>query len=326
MKLSELGEFKLIQEHVLGVLGRKGGLGDDCGWMDLGEDRHLIVSTDAMVEDHHYRKRWMNGEELARKAFRAAVSDISAMGGGSSLSCVVSLGLPKGTALERHQQFMAGLKKETKKYEAAILGGDMVESEKEFVSVTVFGLTEMKRALKRSQAKPGETIWLTGPAGLAAAGLEALDKGQEKKFSSLALCHKAPPVLLREASLLSHRNLSRCAIDLSDSLAASLLWIARSNPKIDLEVNLRQMPVPQALDQWARINRKHLGDYLLYGGEDYQLLFTSWCSPRVVLRYLPKAIPIGRVSAGSGKVTVVGLSGEEIEVTEKNTGHQAFKR
>ena len=66
MKLSDLGEFKLIQDYVLPTLGRSAPLGDDCGWMDLGEGRVLLASTDAMVEDSDYQKRWMSGEELSQ--------------------------------------------------------------------------------------------------------------------------------------------------------------------------------------------------------------------------------------------------------------------
>lgn len=325
MKLSDVGEFKLLHEHVLAVLGKNSGLGDDCGWMELGDGKVLLVSTDAMSEDTHYQRRWMKGSDLARKAFRTAVSDIAAMGGATDLGCVVTYGELAQSDLARHQDFMEGLKKEAKRWDTRILGGDLVEAKgKEFVSTTVFGISESKRLLKRSQACAGETVWLTGPVGSSKAGLEVMLKGMEREYPDLTEAHKLPPLRLKEAGLLSFRNLSRCAMDLSDSLATSLLWLAKMSRQVDFEINLRQLPVSRILERWSRRSRKNLEEYLLYGGEDYEILFTSWCSHRVILRYLPHALPIGRVVSGSGRIRVSGLEGNEFELDEGRIGYQAF--
>ncbi|MEK7287702.1 MAG: thiamine-phosphate kinase [Elusimicrobiota bacterium] len=324
-KLENLGEWKMLWQHILPALGRRTPLGDDCGWLELGDGKVLLISTDSLAEDSHYRKRWMSPEDLAVKALRTALSDVAAMGGADRLATVVALGVSKKTPVSHVEQFIHALKTEARRLKCDILGGDMVESQgKEFINVTVLGIAEKAKLLLRSQVRPGETLWLTGPMGLSKAGLEALQAGLETDFSRLVLTHRRPPLLFREGTLLSTRNLSRAAMDTSDSLACSLLWLARLS-RLSLQVNLRQFPVPADLVRWARERRRPLADYILFGGEDYQILFSSGSSRRIMARHLPGAYPIGAALRGPFGVTVSDLDGREFMLSEDSLGYQAFR-
>ncbi|MBI2070926.1 MAG: thiamine-phosphate kinase [Elusimicrobia bacterium] len=333
-KLSDIGEFRLIHQRILPSLGRQAKLGDDCGWFDLGDGKVLLASTDSLVEDSHFRKLWMSPGELAVKSLRTALSDVAAMGGGEHCSALVAMGLGRRAPASEFDDFLAALRREAGKWRVKILGGDLTEIPQNsnghqhgggFVTVTVLAVSERARLLLRSQARPGETLWISGPIGLAKAGLEYLDSGQKPAlFASLAQAHKRPPLRLVEGARLSVRNISRAAMDLSDSLACALLWMAKLS-RVDFEVNLRQIPIPKILGQWSAMRRKPLVDYFLYGGEDYELLFTSTSSARMVNRFLPEAYPIGRVMKGSGAVRVSDLDGREIFVDENTVGYQAFK-
>ncbi|MEK6544657.1 MAG: thiamine-phosphate kinase [Elusimicrobiota bacterium] len=324
-KLSGIGEYRALREYILPVFGKRANLGDDCGWFDLGHGKVMLASTDAVVEGTHYRKQWYSPQELALKALRSAISDISAMGNHESIQCLFCMGLDARTDVAFCHAVADQLQHECRRLGAGVLGGDLVEVQgKEFISVTVLAVADRNSLMLRSMAKPGETVWLTGHVGLARAGLEVLEHGHAAaRYQKLALKQKVPGVLLKEGSRLSSRGISRCAMDLSDTLARSLRWIA-SLSNVDIEVNLRQFPVAPLLDSWRRLTHRDLQDYLLYGAEDYQLVFTSRASRQVVLRYLPDAYPIGEVQKGRGVVRVTDLAGRAFAIKDGKDGYEAF--
>lgn len=322
--LKDIGEIGLLEQHIFPALARQAPLGDDCGWMELGDGKVLLVSTDSMVQDSDYRKQWMSPEDLAVKSLRTALSDIAAMGGAESLGAVIAMGAEPNSQSKEASDFAQALAREAKKWKCKIAGGDLSGVKgQEFVTVTVFGIAEKAKLLLRSQARPGETLWLTGPLGLARAGLEVLEAGQASRQPRLAQAHLRPALLLKEGSKIAVRNISRCAIDTSDSLAASLWWIAKLS-HVNLRVNLRQFPVTKEVALWAEERRRPLADYLLYGGEDYQLLFTSTTSRRIMSRHLPLAYPIGQVLPGPAGVVIEDLSGQERRLSDHDIGQQAF--
>lgn len=326
-RLSDVGEINLIRRYILPTLTSRGNspLGDDCGWMPLGGGKVLLASCDALVEGSHYKTSWLSYGLLARKALRVALSDIVAMGGAQSLGVLTTLGLKRKTQVRDFKNFIASLKNEAKLWGVSIFGGDVVETAgAEFVVMNVYGVSRRKQLLLRSQARPGDLLWVTGPLGKAAAGLEVLRQGQEKNFPSLAQAQKLPPLRLKEGTLLSLKNLSSCAIDLSDSLACSLWWLARMS-NVGLEVDLRLCPIDAGLARWRQKTKKDPSRYVLYGGEDYELLFTSSANPKEIRRFLETALPIGKVVAKSQGVSFLDFEGARGAVREENPGYQAFK-
>lgn len=326
MQLKSLGEFQLLSKMILPAFGKAAPLGDDCGWMDLGSSKVLLASIDSAVEDTHYRTQWFSGREIGVKALRSALGDIAAMGDCEWIACCLALGLRRTTLVKTCRQIIEGFRQESRRWRVRVIGGDIVETQgKEFLTTTVMALAGKDKLMKRSQAEPGETLWLTGPVGLAKAGFEALRQGLAHRYGFLVDRQKCPHVALTEGARLSARGLSRCAMDLSDSLAQACLWVAKLS-HIDLEIDLRRMPVAPALNDWARLQRRALEDYLLCGAEDYELLFTSSASANVVSRFLKAAYPIGRVLKGNGKVVVCGLSGKRRILQKDSIGYQAFSR
>lgn len=326
-RLSDVGEINLIRRYILPALSHRGSpiLGDDCGWIPLGDGKVLLASCDALVEGSHYKTSWFGYGLLARKALRVSLSDIAAMGGAQSLGVLTTLGLKRKTQVRDFKNFIASLKDEAKRWEVSILGGDMVETTgAEFVVMNVYGVSRRKKLLLRSQARSGDLLWMTGSLGKAAAGLDVFRRGQEKSFPSLAQAQKLPPLCLKEGALLSLKNLSSCAIDLSDSLACSLWWLARMS-NVRLEVDLRLCPIDAELARWCQKTKKDPLRYMLYGGEDYELLFTSRSPAAQIKKILPKAVPIGHVEKGTPAVTTTELSGKTLAIDENHLGYQAFK-
>ncbi len=323
--LKNVGEFGLLNRYVLGQLSGTGvSLGDDCGWMDLGGGRVLLASTDAMVEGSHYTAQTLASGALARKALRVALSDIAAMGGARSLGALVTLGARSTMPVSGFKDFMLALKTEARLWNTKILGGDLVESKgKEFAAVSVFGIAKNKKLLLRSAAKVGETLWVTGPLGLASAGVDVLRAKKTKKFPLLAQAQCLPPLRLAEGGLLVDRGISRCAMDLSDSLACSLRWIAKLSG-VCLEVDLREIPIHCELARYSGASAVSLKKYILFGGEDYELIFSSSRSARFIQKILPNAYPVGLVKPGPAQACYIDFDGKKTVITGKNIGYEAF--
>ncbi|MDF2836845.1 MAG: thiamine-monophosphate kinase, partial [Paenibacillus sp.] len=157
------------------------GIGDDAAVVDLtdaadGIDgaRRLLLAVDTMVETVHFSDATMRDEDVGYKALAANVSDIAAMGG-VPLHALVSVSVPKSYGPERMLRVYDGLYACAERYGVAVIGGDTTSSpERLVVSVTLTGTVEAGRELRRSGAKPGEAVFLTGAVGLSAAGLHLL--------------------------------------------------------------------------------------------------------------------------------------------------------
>ncbi|MFC1521254.1 thiamine-phosphate kinase [Elusimicrobiota bacterium] len=320
-------EYKLIKKTIIPLVKSDVALGDDCGWIDIGKGYVLISSIDSMNEGIHYKPRWMSFASLARKIFRVSVSDIAAMGAGEDVSIVVAMGLTRGTNKRDIAAFAANLRNEAARFSVKVLGGDITESQNgNFVSASVTAKARKKNLLLRSSARPGEIVWLTGPVGLAGAGLDVLESNNKRRYKFLARTHLLPVLRLREGRLISNSGISRCAMDLSDSLAASLFWVS-SMSGVSIEADLSIVKKHKALIDWCKQGKRNLQNYLLYGGEDYELLFTS--HPRYssrIRRSLPGAYPIGHVKdrPKTPLVYVKGIDGERILIDEDSMGYQAF--
>ncbi|WP_246608497.1 thiamine-phosphate kinase [Paenibacillus agaridevorans] len=157
------------------------GIGDDAAAVDvtgasdgiLGA-KHMVLAVDTMVESVHFSSETMRDEDVGYKALAANVSDIAAMGG-VPLHALVSVAVPKSYGPERMRRLYDGLYECAERYGVAVIGGDTTSSpDRLVISVTLTGTVEAGREVRRSGAKPGEAVFLTGAVGLSAAGLHLL--------------------------------------------------------------------------------------------------------------------------------------------------------
>jgi thiamine-monophosphate kinase len=281
MKLSDLGEFGLIklissasaryensrrtpwQEVLVGI-------GDDAAaWQ--GDKRTQLATTDTLVQDVHFDLDIIGWEELGWKALAVNLSDIAAMGGIPKYA-LLSLALPAHLEVKDISKLIDSLMHTAEEFGVAIVGGNIAAAPNVIITVTIIGYTKGKAMLRRSTASPGEQVAVTGYVGLSAAGLEML-KGKAISDSGtsnlLRRAHFKPMPRVQEGQVLIDHGV-KTAIDISDGLVADLDHICQSS-KVNAAIKIRQVPVHPVVTA----NFPNYQDLALYGGEDYELLFTA---------------------------------------------------
>lgn len=308
MKVSELGEFGLINLLTKTIAEAQDGrsycppflvgIGDDAAaWQ--GKNQIQLATVDSLIENVHFSLDTISWKELGWKSLAVNLSDIAAMGGTPEYA-LVSLGLPDNTEVENIASLYKGMIELGKKYGVSLAGGDTCNSPVIMITVTVFG-TAQTALLRRSNARPGDTIAVTGHLGGAAAGLEMLSHGLNTAAEislSLREAFNKPAPRIAEGQLLVKHGI-RTAIDISDAFLADLRHICEKS-RVSASVNVDRLPVFPPV-------RQVFGDkaleMALSGGEDYELLFTG------------NADDITRIQAESPcPVTVVG------EIKESHPG------
>lgn len=277
-RIRDIGEFKLIDILTAVVAGSQPGrlslgIGDDAAVWRPSPGRHIVMSTDTMIEEEHFRIEWGDWKSLGHKALAVNLSDLAAMGARPRLA-LVSLGLT-GTERDREvADLYRGMVALGDQFKTAVVGGDTTTSETAvMISVTVLGEASggPDTVMKRSSAQAGDLIAVTGPLGLAAGGLEVLDQELRTLDGGPAMeeAFLRPKPRVREGRILARSGV-RCAIDLSDGLLGDLPKICNQSG-LSAEIDELKIPVPLSI-KWAF---QDWFEVALRGGEDYELLFTA---------------------------------------------------
>lgn len=262
------------------------GVGDDAAAVEVGP--LVVVTTDSLVEDVHFRRDWTPPRLLGRKALSVNLSDIAAMLA-APRHATVNLCLPRDLPLAFVDGLYDGLLERAAETGVNLVGGNVARSSSGIViDVTVLG--QATRVVRRAGAAPGDVVVVTGPLGASAEGLKLLGQGArldeegnllstgvwgESAAPAVSACLRAhldpqPPLSLTRA--LSERELVHAAIDLSDGLSGDLAELCRASG-ISAVVDATAVPVDPNV---TLLTRSRGGDALglaLHGGEDYQLLF-----------------------------------------------------
>lgn len=257
------------------------GIGDDAAALRLeNSNEQLLFCSDAMAEGIHFDLRFSKPEDLGWKSIASCMSDIAAMRG-KPLAAVVSIALPESphamSAQEFLERFYRGAKDLALKFEFDIVGGDLSKSRAGiFIDVACTGLTEAPAL--RSAARAGHIIAISGTPGKSAAGLHALmNEGFNREsdnayINNLIQCHLRPQPRFDLHKNLDPRHLG-AMIDTSDGLSTELHRIADAS-KVGFEIEKDQIPIDADLARLAQLSKLDAFEWILNGGEDYQLLIT----------------------------------------------------
>lgn len=266
------------------------GIGDDAAVVDpaaaadgVASPKRLLLAVDTMVETVHFKQSTMRDEDVGYKALAANISDIAAMGG-VPLHALVSVSVPPSYTPERMRRLYDGLYECAGRYGVAIAGGDTTSAPEHLVvAVTVTGTVEAGRELRRSGAKPGDAVFVTGPVGMSAAGLHALlakeAQGERdgltpfQEQAVLVKAHQRPSPSVRAGRLLLERGSCRALNDVSDGLASELWEIAEASG-LRLVISEKLLPMSGSMAAYASSTGVDPLEWMLYGGEDYVLLGT----------------------------------------------------
>ncbi|MBF0267186.1 MAG: thiamine-phosphate kinase [Alphaproteobacteria bacterium] len=317
-----LGEFDLIErlfaplaEGFPGALNLK----DDAALVPISPGCRLVVTTDALVAGVHFRTD-DPPDLVARKALRVNLSDLAAMGA-KPLGLLVAACFPKGVDEAWLARFAKGLAQDKAEFSVPIIGGDTVSTPGPFtLAVTALGEVEEGRALKRSAARAGDAILVSGTIGDGALGLDALDGKLANLFEDerkwLADRYLLPRPRLELGQALAASRKAHAGMDISDGLLADLAHICKASGLAGI---VREQDIP--LSSPARTALKDdpkRRERILAGGDDYELLITAPASNVAQLQEIAARLRlgltvIGHMAEGAG-VQALDASGAPIAI------------
>ena len=287
------------------------GIGDDAAVIKTSGDTDLIACCDLMVENVHFRTEWTPPRLLGRKALAVNLSDVAAMGALPKFA-MISIAVPHKYSPEFINELLKGISELADASGVAIIGGDTsASSQSLFIDISVIGECEGGRAVTRSGAEIGNTIYVSGSLGASALGLSFLEAGfrlsDVKDLGDTArqalLKHLAPEPKLRLGRALGEAGLATAMIDISDGLSTDLSHILEESG-VGATLQASALPIDDCvLSATASVPAVDPTTLALNGGEEYELLFTVRPQDQDRLSFLVKTLgekvtPIGEIVPG----------------------------
>ena len=236
------------------------GIGDDCAVLPMG-DEVLVFTSDMLNEGVHFLADKSTAYQIGYKSLMVNISDVVAMGA-KPVATLLSLALPEERFGVWSADFMRGYHAASKKYGVKLVGGDTSKSKSGVcVSVTAIGRAPQANVKRRSSAKVGDVVMVTGKLGASAVGLRDVLSG--KITTRNAKIHLMPEARVEEGVWLGEQPEVRAMMDISDGIASDLQHILDESKKRAVVVE-KSIPIAKGAT---------LADALC-GGEDYELLLT----------------------------------------------------
>ncbi|MBV9678670.1 MAG: thiamine-phosphate kinase [Acidobacteriaceae bacterium] len=263
------------------------GIGDDCTILRSRTKEDLVFTTDFVLEGRHFTLDTHSAAHIGHKALARSLSDLAAMGS-EPVFCLVSLAVPSLLGIEWVRGFYRGLLALAKRYNTALAGGDLARFDSVVADVMCCGRVRQGRGLLRSTAQKGDRIFVTGELGGSAHGF-AVKRGKQWRR------HLRPEPRVEAGRVLARLRVSAC-MDLSDGLVLDLYRLC-SESKVSAELT-GALPIARGASL----------DEALYGGEDYELLFTAPAQPRIPSEIVGLPVTcIGVITSGNpGKIRYNG--------------------
>lgn len=261
---AEFDRIRLILSE-LGLNAQQ--LGDDTARIPAGPGE-LVVSTDASVEQVHFRRDWLSDEEIGWRATAAALSDLAAAAA-APVGVMVALGLPQGSTDEAVKGLARGIGTAVRAAGCPVLGGDLTASAVLTLTVTAFG--RAARPMSRRGARVGDGVWVTGVLGGARAALVEWESSRTPPVGA-RMAFARPQSRHRAAEWLAAQG-ATAMMDLSDGLAGDAQHLAAASG-VSLEIDLGRIPVHPSVHAVAARRGEVATHFAAIGGEDYELLLT----------------------------------------------------
>ncbi len=267
------------------------GIGDDCALLQPDPAQSLAVTSDMLVEGRHFFAN-ANPEWLGHKALAVNLSDLAAMGA-RPVGFTLALALPHADS-SWLTQFSQGLFRLAQQWQCPLIGGDTTQGPLT-ICITALGHVPAGSAIKRSGAKVGDDIWVSGRLGDARLALGALRSEWLLDHISLEAVlprmHEPEPRITLGIQL---RGIASSALDVSDGLLGDLRHILKAS-QVNAEVLIDQLPISRILaEQTEHLRRQCAAS----GGDDYELCFTAPSNKRMELETLSTALlPLTRIGS-----------------------------
>jgi thiamine-monophosphate kinase len=321
----EVGEFERIRQFFAPLAG-PGGLGllDDAALVECGAGRRLVVTADALVAGVHYLPD-DPPDRVAQKLLRVNLSDLAAMAA-RPLSYLLTTALPAELGSVWLTGFAQGLAADQQRFGVALLGGDSVATPGPAVlSLTALGEVAAGAEIRRSGARPGDRVWVSGTIGDAFLGLAVLRGAHpglsEEHRAALVARFQVPEPRTELGPRLA--GIADAMIDVSDGLAADLGHICEVSG-VGAMVDLAALPLSPAARLLVAADPGLL-PRLACGGDDYELLFAApaGAQARIAALSAELGLPvtaIGRIESGAG-VCLLDRQGRKVAVERGGYRH-----
>lgn len=337
-ELSSIGEFGLIDRITASSIqyqeGTKLGIGDDGAVISIPKGEELVVSTDMLAEGIHFDLAFTPLHLLGYKAVAVNLSDIAAMNA-IPRQIVIAIALSNRFSVEAIDALYEGIRQACKEYNVDLIGGDTTTSRAGLIiSITALGSQKPEKIVKRSGAKVGDLICVSGDLGAAYMGLQILSR--EKKVFEVD--PDMQPELKEDHAYLIQRQLKAEArtdivyeleekgivpnamIDISDGLASELLHIAKQS-KVGIQIFEDKLPI----ENLTRLAASDFGlspvTCAMNGGEDYELLFTVPQSDFEVVKKMEDVSIIGVIREESSGKNLIMRSDQILPITAQGWTH-----
>jgi thiamine-monophosphate kinase len=335
MKLSSVGELALL-EHIRKSFPAKTkniltGIGDDAAVIKAS-DKSLLATTDMMMEGIHFDLKFVTPYQVGYKLVVVNVSDIYAMGGRPAFM-LLDMAVNKNEDMKFIDMLFSGIKDALNRYTIYLVGGDVSASMSgTALSATMLGYA--KKIIRRSGARAGDRIYVSGCLGDSACGLEMLkrigrpvpvrygvsysgSRGSRKKLKINLPWNTAGPILRRHLlpEARDPGDFMRCAtsmIDISDGLLMDLTRLCDES-RVGARIYLEKIPISPALTKAASYLGISPVQSALSGGEDYELLFTAPAGEKVKAIYIGDVLKLNRV--------IVDRAGKEKPFSSEGYSH-----
>jgi len=309
--LRGLGEFALIERLTRKIKPSEAvtlGIGDDAAAVSVPPGHLLLSTIDSQVEGVHFEWPLTTPENLGHKLAAINLSDIAAMGG-TPLYGLVNLALPPDLPINRVQEFYKGLLRQLSAYNTEIVGGNVSASPNFVSGLTLLGKILPKNMKKRNGARPGDFICVTGSLGKGAAGLALARESDSLKKENQAILKfwQTPRARVRAGQILGNLPDVHAMIDISDGLAGDLAHICKAS-HVGAIVEETALPVDKSIQALAIRLKKSVLNWILHGGEDYELLFTvpeeALSEVRVRLNAVVSVSVVGKITDKPGELVL----------------------
>ena len=302
----EAGFIDRIHETYAGAQGDglALSLGDDAAVFGVAAGRQVVVTTDMLIEDIHFRRDWSDAYSIGWKAAAVNLSDLAAMGADPTFT-FVSLALSPQETVESLDRLYDGLSDCLTRYGSRLAGGDTNSTpDRLVINVTQIGTILDGQALTRSGAKIGDVLLVTGTLGGSAAGLALLSKlgpVKAERFSkALVHCHRRPQPRVVAARAARETGRVHAAMDLSDGLIADVQKLCAAS-SVGARIDTAHLPLPEGLAEAAAQVGQEALDLALAGGEDFELLLSV--APGSVEAVRAAVAATGTILTAIGEVT-----------------------
>ncbi len=285
-----MNEFDYIDKYFRPLTNKFAfNLKNDAAIFNQKSSFDLIISTDTLCEGIHFFGN-EDPEDIAKKSLRVNLSDMAAMGA-KPIFYNLSLSIPKIKVSQFIPKFARGLRDDQELFGIKLIGGDLTSSLKHInITITIFGKTSKGQSIPRDRAKIGDYLYVSGILGLSKIGLDNFNSDL-KEFQESKRKYLVPqPRVDLGVSLV---NIANSMIDISDGLIQDATHLAK-NSKLTLELNLSKIPLPNI----KNLDKQLILDSALYGGDDYELLFSCNTSHERFLNELSKKLNLRLTKIG----------------------------